>query len=250
MIGIDYLVTVFFQKGNEEELGREDVLYLQVEEEVGGEDGRPFLDHEVEKEVGGEDGRCCMDLEVVEETRKEDVGKTSEEKAEPAEKVDTLEKEKGDEEDMEKGDAVAVEMGETEAMEKREEERVEAETMEKGDMGKTKEGETSETGAMNKKDKEDAVVNLKGKASANKGKASTKKRKASTNKRKASTNKGKESKKKEEEGITLGEGEASKARKRQRYVTQPAAKKLCTRQNTGPLPKWSKILSPDNPLNE
>jgi len=49
---------------------------------------------------------------------------------------------------------------------KREEENVEAETMEKGNVGK-KEGEIKETWAVNTKDKEDAVVNSKGKASTN-----------------------------------------------------------------------------------
>ena len=107
-----------------------------------------------------------------------------------AEARDTLEREKGG-------------PGEREA------EKVEAETMEKGDVGKKDEGETSETGATNK---EDAVVKGKG-----------------------STNKGKERKK----GISLDKGEASKARKRQTYVTQPPVKTFCTRQNMGPLPNWS-----------
>lgn len=160
---------------------------------------------------------------------------------------DTSEK-KGNPENMDKGDAVAVEMGETEAMEKREEEKVEAETMEKVNVGKKKEGDTEETWAVNTKDKEDAVVNSKGKASANKGKARMKKGKASTKKGKASTNKGKERKKKEE-GNTLGVGEPSTARKRRTCVIQPPVKKFCTRQNTGPLPNWSKSMSPDNPLN-
>ena len=194
---------------------REDLLPFEVEEEEGVEYGEPF-----------------MEFEVVEESRREDVGKTLEEKAVPMEK-DTFEKDedtsekKENPENMDKGDAVAVEMGETEAMEKREEEKVEAETMEKVNAGKKKEGDTEETWAVNTKDKEDAVVNSKGKASANKGKASTKKGKASTkkgkastNKAKASTNKGKERKKKEE-GNTLGEGEPSTARKRRTCVIQP-----------------------------
>ena len=32
-------------------------------------------------------------------------------------------------------------------------------------------------------------------------------------------------------------------------VAKPPGKKLCTRLNTGPLPCWSKTLSPDNPLD-
>ena len=177
------LFTSCVQIGNKEELVREDLLPFEVEEEEGVEYGEPF-----------------MEFEVVEESRREDVGKTLEEKAVPMEK-DTFEKDedtsekKENPENMDKGDAVAVEMGETEAMEKREEEKVEAETMEKVNAGKKKEGDTEETWAVNTKDKEDAVVNSKGKASANKGRPARKRgrparkrgRQAQTRRRQAQT---------------------------------------------------------------
>ena len=127
-----------------------------------------FLQLGEEEQEGMEDGRPFMDLEVVEEIRKEDEGKTSEEKAETVKKGDTLEREKGDEQTLDDGEAEAGDTLEREKGGEQTLEKGEAETMEKGDVGKKDEGETRETGAMNKKDKEDAVV--KGKGSTNKGK--------------------------------------------------------------------------------
>ena len=42
---------------------------------------------------------------------------------------------------------------------------------------------------------------------------------------------------------------AGKDRKRRRHAPKLPIKRFCTRQNTGPMPNWSKSLSADHPLH-